>query len=289
MRRAVHLARGTALALGLLAGMSAALSGCRRPAPAARAGDAGSVMRVPSMLAAVGAGSPSGREMDAPLAWMFLPQAPVLTGSVPDVLTATHLPCGFQPMYGTVDRVGDALRVRVRARFTGPGLPRDRVTPCPTEPPWVQFVSLNRIRLGTYTVEDAAGHPAGTVPAPAALQLEVLPDDPRAPAESTRWVRPCRAGDDGSCVHGGVCGEVQETPGRGVCVPPHDAFLIVRRPCPEPSSELALAHPGPYAIAATPAPGTLRACLPACNARGECPADMQCLRRGSGRGACVPR
>ncbi len=248
-------------------------------------------MLVPQVLARVGAASPSGREIDAPLAWLFLPQAPVTTGSVPDVIAAAQLPCGFRAMYGTVDRVGDELRVRVRARFNGANVPTDRVTPCPSEPPSIQFVSLNRIRLGEYRVIDAAAHPAGAVPAPAAVTLTVIPDDANAPIASSRWVRPCTTGDDSTCARaGGVCGGVSETAGRGVCVPPLDPFLAVSRPCPEQTQEVTLDHPGPYAAPVAPAHNALRACLPACNERGECPAQLQCVRRAGGAaGACVPR
>ncbi|MFO0560188.1 MAG: hypothetical protein U0269_19385 [Polyangiales bacterium] len=276
---------------------------CRGPSATARNGrngsaagagptDAGPSMMVPQELAPVGGQSPSGREIDAPLAWLFLPQTPVTTGSVPDVLAASHLPCGFRAMYGTVQRDGNQLRVRVRARYTGPNVPTDRTTPCPTEPPSIQYVSLNTIRLGEYTVVDAAAHPAGTVPAPPPLALSVIPDDPSAPSASARWVRACTAGDDNSCAQRGrgACGAVRETPGRGVCVPPIDAFLAVNRPCPQDTTEFTLDHPGAYSMPVAPAPGALRACLPSCNAQGACPSGLQCVRReGGSAGACVPQ
>lgn len=265
--------------------------GCSKPTPASRQTDAGSGLLVPQALAPVGGGSPGGREFDAPIAWLFLPQNPVTTGSSPDVLAAAHLPCGFRAMYSTVQREGDELRVRVRARFPGANPPADRSTPCPNEPPSIQYVSLNTVRLGELRVVDAAPHPAGAVPSPAPVTLRVIPDDSNAPPASARWVRGCTAGDDSTCASGGgVCGAVRETPGRGVCVAPIDAFLAVRRPCPQDHTEVTLDHPGAYAMPVAPAPGALRACLPACNAQGACPTGTQCVRRENGSaGACVPQ
>ncbi|MDP3275412.1 MAG: hypothetical protein Q8Q09_09480 [Deltaproteobacteria bacterium] len=265
-----------ALASGLVA--------CRKPAPAANP-DAGTTMLVPQVLAS--AGSQTLREMDAPLAWLFLPQAPVTTGSSPDVLVAAHLPCGFRPMYGTVTRRGNTLGVRLRARFAGPGSPSpDRTTPCPTEPPTVQFISLNTVRLGELDVIDLAPHPPGAVPAPSPVHLSVSRDDHTALPSALRWVRGCTAQDDSTCPHGGVCGALRELPGKGVCVPPLDAFLVVQRPCPVDTVLFELDHPGPYPTAVAPPPGPLRACLSACRA-GQCPAGLTCIPREGGPGACV--
>lgn len=264
--------------------------GCRAPRAAAGAQpDGGPVMLVPSAVAPVGGRSASGREIDAPIAWFFLPQWPVTTGSSPDVIAAAALPCGFRAMYSTVDRDGASLRVRIRARFTGAGSPPSLTTPCTTEPPSLQFASLNRVRLGEYTIVDASRRANGDDMIPS-LQLSVVRDDESAPSEAERWVRGCAAGDDRACATrgGGVCGSVRETPGRGVCVPPLDPFLVVGRPCPERTTEVALDHPEPYATAVAPPPGPLRACLTACNAEGRCPSGLQCVRRSSSSaGACV--
>lgn len=272
---------------------------CKKRDPQVLARDGGPAILVPQVLAPVNGGSPSGREIDAPLAWMYLPQAPVTTGSVPDVLVASQLPCGFQAMYGTVtqDDIAHTLRVRMRARYTGQGLPPDRVTPCPTEPPSIQFVSLNRVRLGEFTVIDAAAHPTGSHPVPRPVQLSVVRDDNTAPAESVRWVRQCVVGHDRECVGGGVCGEVPATPGRGVCVPPTDAFLAVNRPCPTGTAQITLNHPGEYEMPVHGTGAQFEACLPACNANGQCPPTLRCESNihpsadsdaGAPTGACVP-
>jgi hypothetical protein len=272
--------------------------GCKRPQGAAngaggRAGGGadGAAILVPQVLAPVGGRSASGREMDAPLAWLFVPQWPATTGSSPDVIAAAHLPCGYRMMYSTVDRDGTQLKVRVRARFAGPVAPTDRTTPCPTEPPALQFVSLNTIRLGDYQLVDAALHPAGAIAAPAPLSLPVVRDDHTTPSEADRWVRQCTPGDDAFCAAhgGGVCGAVRERPGVGVCVPPLDPYLVVSRPCPERTTELELEHSGPYGTPVAPRGSSLRACLPACGAEDRCPTGLTCVRRAgsSGPGACV--
>jgi hypothetical protein len=263
---------------------------CKRRDPQLIVRDAEPSMLVPQVLAPVNGGSASGREIDAPLAWLFLLQAPVTTGSVPDVLVASQLPCGFQAMYGTValDAPSHTLRVRVRARYTPPGQPPDRVTPCPTGPPSIQYVSLNTVRLGEYDVVDAALHPPGSHPVPAPVHLSVIPDDANAPSESTRWVRPCTVGQDAMCTAGGVCGQLPSTPGRGVCVPPWDAFLAVNRPCPAPTTQITLQHPGEYQLSVHSRPGPFDACLPACNSRGQCPPTLRCELVARDAGACVP-
>ena len=263
---------------------------CKKSDPSLRVRDVESTILVPQVLAPVNGGSSSGREIDAPLAWLFLPQAPVTTGSAPDVLVASQLPCGFQAMYGTVslDEATHTLRVRMRARFTGTSQPPDRVTPCPTGPPAIQFVSLNTVRLGEYEVADAAAHPAGSHPVPPTVHLSVVPDDSTAPAESVRWMRTCVVGHDRECAGGGVCGEVHSTPGRGVCVAQTDAFLAVNRPCPTGTTELSLGHPGEYTLPVHAAPGPFVTCIPACNSHGQCPPTLRCERNTQGAGACVP-
>ncbi|MBL8680904.1 MAG: hypothetical protein JNK05_17115 [Myxococcales bacterium] len=271
------------------------ISGCKRPEGAANGSraraDGGAAILVPQALAPVGARSPSGREIDAPLAWMFVPQWPATTGSSPDVIAAAHLPCGFRMMYSTVDRDGAELRVRVRARFAGPNPPTDRTTPCPTEPPALQFVSLNTVRLGDYQLVDAALHPAGAIAAPAPLALPVVRDDNTTPSEADRWVRQCTPGDDSFCVAhgGGVCATARERADKGVCVPPLDPYLVVGRPCPERTAEIELDHRGAFATPVAPRGSSIRACLPACSAEGRCPTGLECVRRvgSSGPGACL--
>jgi hypothetical protein len=261
------------------------------------AGDAGEEnenVRVPSVLPVPGTPSSSGLEMDVPLAWLFLRDAPAPTGSAPEVIVGAELPCGFHPVYANVSPPHDPLRVRLRARYGGPGRPTDTSVPCPTPNNVALIVSLQRLRLGGFTVTDATPHHPGDPPVPS-LRLQVVEENERTPSPQVRHVRGCTPGDDATCTEGGVCGAVPGRTGAGVCVPPLDPFLSAGRACqgvspgaPLGSVEVSLEHPGAYAMRAAPAPGALKACLPMCDDAHPCDASLACVPVGGLR-VCLPR
>jgi hypothetical protein len=293
------------LALGVASASSCRACGTSpaapsRPAPTAApapgtapAPDEGN-FQIPANVREPGLPSISGLEYDVPVAWLFLTEDPAPTGAAPDVIVGAELPCGYRPVYGTVSPPVNPLRVRLRARFAGPGRPDPAAVPCPTRNVAVQYISLQRLRLGTFTVSDATPHPASEPTVPS-VTLRVVEDDPRLPSRQARRLRRCTPGDDATCTAGGACGGIPGHAGLGVCVPPFDPYLVIGRLCPGPaagapmgSTEVALEHPGPYAARATPPAGALHACLPACDAAHPCDVGMQCLAVGE-RSVCAPR
>jgi len=224
-------------------------------------------------------------ELDAHIGWFYLPEDSVPTASAPRVLVGARLPCGYEPSFGTIDNTGRALRVLLHARYRGTGRP-DPSAQCPERTPFVDFISLSQVRLGTYPIVDVAdpvGGPHAT--------LHVVEDNAQTPTPAARAVRACTAGDDATCTAGGVCGTLAtDAATHSVCVPPLDAYLLVGRPCPAGRREVALDHAGAFAAqpAPAPGPGALRACLPSCDETHPCDPALECVP-GSAGGVCVPR
>lgn len=260
--------------------------GCKKKPPHTTVAvvDSGPRFSVPSVLPAVG--TRSAREFDVPLAWLYLVEEPVPTGSAPDVIVGAEVPCGFVPLLGTVSPPETPLRVRLRVRFAGPGEP-DATIPCPTRPGIAVPISLQRLRRASFTVTDEMPHGAGDPPMPS-VSLHVIEDNERTPAPMLRRVRPCNPDDDASCTGGGACGGVPGRPGVGVCAPPLDPYLSIGRSCPAGSAEIRLERARPFGVRAAPPPGEFRACLPSCDPAHPCTAPLSCLQVG-GHGVCAPQ
>lgn len=249
-------------------------------------------MLVPGAVPPPGMPSVDELEIDAPLAWLFLREEPAPTGSAPEVIVGAELPCGYRAVYATVSPPVDPLRVRLRARFVEQGHGGGRQ--CSRRPVAVQFVSLQKLRLGTFTVTDATAHGLHDPPVPSVV-LHVIADDERTPPRQVRQVRRCIPGQDASCTAGGVCGAIPGRTDVGVCVPPLDPYLVVGRPCPGPSAwtpfgtvAVTLTHRGSFATAAVPSDGLVRACLPACDDAHPCAPTLECTDV-DGRRVCLPR
>jgi hypothetical protein len=272
-------------ALAALSLLTASLaSGCRKPEPIRREHkrdpSVDPRLHFPASITDPRA-LQSDRERDVPIAWLFLPEDPVPTGGAPNVVAAVELPCGFRPAYGTVSPAGvSPLAVRLHALYAGPGSPSD--AHCDRHMRAIQYISLQRLRLGDFVVTDAAPRTTSDPPAPS-VTLHVVQDNESTPPVAVRRSRACHVGDDASCTAGGVCAQV---PGHtnGVCVPPIDPYLDMGRPCEDGSLEITLSHPGPHTTSVAPAPGALRACLRACDPQGHCPSSLECAN-----GVCVPQ
>jgi hypothetical protein len=225
---------------------------------------------------------PGGREIDVPLSWIYVSDDPSPTGSAPNAIVGAQLPCGFHAVYGTVTPPESPLRVRIHASFDGPGEPAS--AECPERPVSVQIVSLQRLRLGAFTVTDASPHAASDPPVPT-VSMRVVPDDATTPSAMMRQVRRCEPGHDASCTAGGVCASVA---GRaaGVCVPPIDPYLVSRRSCPDARADVALEHAAMTAPATPHGPG-VRACLPSCDDTHPCDASFECVLVDAHR-VCLP-
>lgn len=244
----------------------------KRPAPECpaepRVADAGARVRT---IAAVPAMGPSSdrRDIDVPLRWMHLLANPAPTGSAPSVVVGAEVPCGYRAHWANAERVGDELRVRLRARWDRsdqgpPAVP----APCPTPTVSVQIVSLSIVRLGTYRVTDAVARDGGTAPS---VTLRVVADDAALAAPAARWFRRCEADTD--CEGGAVC--AQAGAGR-TCLPPVDPWRWSGRGCVDGATA--------RAVSAVNDPSRRwDACLADCD-QGRCPAGLRC----DAIGACVP-
>lgn len=230
-----------------------------------------------------GTSSGDGREIDVPLAWVFVTDDPAPTGTAPNVIVGAELPCGYRPVYGTVSPPESPLRVRVHALFQGPGAPS--AAQCATRPVSVELISLQRLRLNAYTVTDATPHGASDPPVPT-VAMRVVADDANTPPPMVRQIRRCTPNDDASCSAGGICAAVT---GRasGVCVPPIDPYLVVGHPCPEGRSDATLTHAA-IAGPAVPSDGVVHACLATCDTAHPCHPSLECVVNGT-HGVCLPR
>ena len=96
----------------------ALLSQCkppRAPPPSAAARpDAG--QRIAVTEAAPLGPSADRREVDVPLAWIYLLTDPAPTGRTPYAVVGARLPCGYEPLYLTSEKDGARIKVRFRAR-----------------------------------------------------------------------------------------------------------------------------------------------------------------------------
>lgn len=229
-----------------------------------------------------GTAIPGGREIDVPLAWIHVSDDPATTGSAPNAIVGATLPCGFRAVYGSVSPPESPLRVRIHAAFDGTGDPAS--ARCPEPPVSVQIVSLQRLRLGDFSVTDATPHGASDPPVPT-VAMRVVPDDANAPSPMARRYRRCAVGNDASCTAGGVCANVI---GRsaGICVPPIDPYLVTNHPCPDGRADVALDHTSAPAPATPHTPG-VRACLASCDDTHPCDASFECVLVDSRR-VCLP-
>ena len=246
----------------------------------------GDRLRAPEAIPPPGVPGPYGREVDVPLAWAFLPETPVPTGSAPNVLVAAELPCDYRPLYANVTPPADRLGVRLRARYAGTATP-DPSRPCARPNLALHFVSLQRLRLGSFVLSDATPLLPGWGHSMRAISLRVVPDDAALPSAQARQSRRCSPGDDASCTGGGVCAAIPGIAGRGVCVPPLDPYLRLGRPCPDGSSAIDVVHDAPFDVSAAPPPGVIHACLPSCAADRPCGTGTACESVGGTR-VCLP-
>ena len=217
--------------------------------------------------------------IDAPLAWVFLQEDPVPTGTSPNAIVAAELPCGYQPLYASAGRAVSPLTVRFHAVFNAATVGN---APCAQRPVSVQYVSLGVVRVGAYTVTDQISHGAADPPMPE-VNLHVVGDDPSLATRMARHVRACTPGRDATCTAGGWCGTHASRPTAGTCVPPLDPFLAIGRACQTGDREVVVAHvPSPGAAATE-----IHACLPGCDAAHACDAPLRCVALGHGQSACM--
>ena len=217
------------------------------------------------------------REIDAPLSWFYLAEDPVPTGSSPEVIVGAELPCGYRPVFGDVSDPVSPLRVRLHAVYAGNGTPGSER--CATPNRAAQFISLHRLRLGTFAIVDAVAHQPGDPPAPTATLHVVRDDDTLAPVDRRRW-RACSRGGDEACTAGGVCGTVPGAPPEhGVCVPPMDPFLAVGRPCND--------HFVDFVLSAGEPARDVHVCLPPVGPASSCPVGLHALVTDAAS-PCVP-
>jgi hypothetical protein len=263
---------------------------CRRPArPAARvATDAGRPgvdgerIWVPVTSGSQGAAAVPGMFVNVPIQWVFLREEPVPTGAAPHAVIGAELPCGYRPLMAVEESQGTERRIRLRAGYVGPGRPRDAGAPCVAPAAFIDFVSLEKVRLGNYIVTDALPRRPGEPAAPRAA-LRVVSDGPQTPGPMAQRVRPCSPGHDESCTAGGVCGAV---PGQsvGTCVPALDPYLSAGLPCPHGSLSAALEHASAYAVRPAPRAGPLLACLQTCTGgAAEREPQLRCVSLPSGQ------
>jgi hypothetical protein len=209
------------------------------------------------------------REVDVPLRWMHLLANPVPTGGGASVVVGAEIPCGYRPAWANAERVGDELRVRLRARWDREDRPPPAVpAPCATPTPAVQIVSLSVVRLGTWRVTDAVARDGGVTPA---VTLRVVRDDGALAPPVARWFRGCVG--DGDCEGGAVCARI----GAGAaCLPPTDPWRWSGRGCVDGATV--------RTVSAVSDPSRRwEACLADCD-HGRCPDGMNC----DPVGACVP-
>jgi hypothetical protein len=248
--------------------------GCRpkptRAAPADASTDGGTIVRVTE--AAPMGPSADRREIDVPLTWIHLLSDPAPTGTTPYAVVGARFPCGYGPLYGTSERVGGRVRIRLRGQWSAPGPVPDVIPPCADRPVRSFLVSEGILRLGAWEVVDAVPHGPGDDPQPVTRVQRVVPDDAQLPAPAVRWTRRCAA--DADCAAGGVCAAVESA---SVCLPAVDPWLSEHGPCPGGT----LATDVQYATDA--GARTWRACVASCQ-QGHCPAGLAC----SPRGLCLP-
>ena len=127
------------------------------PVAAPASGDGGTrIMRTLAEIPPLGP-SADGREVDVPIAWAYLLSEPSPTGSAPYAVVGATLPCGFAPAWTISTRApatgpegGGTVRLRMRARWQGPGEPSPAARTCASPPTAVQLVSLSVLRLGAW-------------------------------------------------------------------------------------------------------------------------------------------
>lgn len=251
----------------------ALLGACKRhraapECPATPPADAGNRVRTIAEVPVMGP-SADRREVDVPLRWMHLLANPVPTGGGASVVVGAEIPCGYRPAWANAERVGDELRVRLRARWDREDRPPPAVpAPCATPTPAVQIVSLSVVRLGTWRVTDAVARDGGVTPA---VTLRVVRDDGALAPPVARWFRGCVG--DGDCEGGAVCARI----GAGAaCLPPTDPWRWSGRGCVDGATV--------RTVSAVSDPSRRwEACLADCD-HGRCPDGMNC----DPVGACVP-
>ncbi|MFO0649536.1 MAG: hypothetical protein U0326_25100 [Polyangiales bacterium] len=252
----------------------AGCDGCRpkltRSAPNDAASDAGTIVRVTE--AAPMGPSPDRREIDVPITWIHLLSDPAPTGSTPYAVVGARFPCGYGPLYGTSERAGGRVRIRLRGQWNAPGPVPATIPPCGDRPVRSFLVSEGILRLGAWEVVDMVSHGPGDDPEPVSRVQHVVPDDAQLPPAAARWTRPC--GADTDCASGGVCASVE---GVGVCLPAVDPWLSEHGACPGGTLATDVQH-GPDGGVAT-----WRACVASCQ-QGACPTGLRC----SARGLCLP-
>jgi len=228
-------------------------------------------VRLPVAEAAPLGPSADRREVDVPLAWIYLLSDPAPTGSAPYAVLGARLPCGYGVLYGTSDKVDREVRLRLRARYRGEGPVPAVIPPCGDRPMSVHLVSLSILRLGDWRVVDAVPHGPGDDPVPVARVQHVVADDTSLAPAAVRWTRACAT--DADCASGG--GECVRVEGVGVCQPPIDGWLGAGQGCPGGTLGADLHH------------GTAarRGCIAACEDGGVCPGSLRCV---SGRW-CLPQ
>ncbi len=262
------------LALAALAALPGC-NGCRaRAAPDASApaapADAGTLVRV-TEAAPLGP-SPDRREVDVPIAWIHLLSDPAPTGSTPYAVVGARMPCGYGPLYGTSERAGGRVRIRLRAQWSGAGPVPAVIPPCGERPVRAFLVSEGILRLGQWEVVDAVPHGPGDDPPPVTRVQHVVPDDAHIAPPAARWTRPCAT--DSDCASGGVCASVE---GARVCLPEVDPWLSEGGACAGGTTATEVSYAGDGGAR------TWRACVAACQ-NGACPAPLAC----SPRGLCLP-
>lgn len=268
------MAPRAALALALLS-LAAPCSRCRGGAPAAPDGalppppDGGE--RIRTTEAAPLGPSPDRREVDVPLAWIYLLTDPAPTGSTPHAVVGARLPCGYEPLYLTSTKDGRTVRIRMRAGWGAPGPVPEALPAC--EPVTRAFlVSEGILRVGDWEVVDQVPHGPGDVPPPVTRVQHVVPDDANLPPIAARWTRGCAT--DADCAGGGVCASAD---GGRLCLPEIDPWLSNRAPCVDGATAVDVQHAGNGGTR------TWRACVAACE-NNACARGLAC----SPHGLCLP-
>lgn len=248
------------------------------PVAAPASGDGGTrIMRTLAEIPPLGP-SADGREVDVPIAWAYLLSEPSPTGSAPYAVVGATLPCGFAPAWTISTRApatgpegGGTVRLRMRARWQGPGEPSPAARTCASPPTAVQLVSLSVLRLGAWRVVDEIAH-GPTDPALPEVVQHVVADDATLRPAAERWTRPCAA--DADCP-GGVCAAVG---GGRLCAPRTDPWRANGQACPGGTRAVSLRH------GEGDAARTWEGCVAACGDGGACPGALRC----DPVGVCLP-
>ena len=243
----------------------------RAPPPGATARPDGG-QRIAVTEAAPLGPSADRREVDVPLAWIYLLTDPAPTGRTPYAVVGARLPCGYEPLYLTSEKDGARIKVRFRARWSAATPVPAAIPDCGERPVKAWLVSEGILRLGDWEVVDVVPHGAGDPPAPTTRVQHVVPEDANLPPLAARWVRPCAG--DADCRGGGVCAEVD---GGRLCLPEVDPWLVHHRPCVDGATEADARHTRDGVAR------TWRACVAACE-NNTCARGLTC----SPSGHCLP-